>query len=86
LFSNDYETESFKALGFYAYDDFYDFGLKIGMLENRVKHLLDKYRTENNKTLLLGHHSFLTQSIKELYIAHYRSRLKMLNTSFSKKI
>ena len=39
LFSNDYETESFKVLGYYAYDDFYDFGLKIGMLQNRIKNL-----------------------------------------------
>ena len=31
LFSNDYETESFKVLGFYAFDDFYDFGLMIGI-------------------------------------------------------
>lgn len=86
LFSNDYETESFKVLGFYAYDDFYEFGLRIGMLENRVKSLLDKYRNKNNHTLKLIHYSFLTQPIKELYANHYLDRLKMLNSSFSKKV
>ncbi|MCG9912438.1 MAG: HipA domain-containing protein [Flavobacteriales bacterium] len=86
LFSNDYETESFKSLGFYAYDDFYDFGLRIGMLENRVKNLLDKYRTKNNRTLNLIQYSFLSLPTKELYTNHYLNRLNMLNNSFSKKV
>lgn len=86
LFSDNYETESFKSLGFYAYDDFYDFGLKTGMLESRVKLLLDKYRAENAKTLHLIRCSFLSQPVKELYTKHYLDRLKMLNNSFSGKV
>jgi serine/threonine-protein kinase HipA len=86
LFSNDYETESLKVFGYYAYDDFYDFGLRIGMLENRIKNLLDKYRNKNNHTLNLIRCSFLSQPTKELYTNHYLDRLKMLNNSFSKKI
>ena len=86
LFSNDYDTESFKELGYYAYDDFYDFGLRIGMLENRVKNLIDKYRNKNSNTLNLIQRSFLSQPVKELYRSHYLDRLKMLNNSFSRKI
>ncbi|WP_373496604.1 HipA domain-containing protein [Aquiflexum sp.] len=86
LFADDYETESFRVLGFYAYDDFYEFGLKIGMLENRVRTILDKYRSKNNQVIVLTLCSFLTEPIKELYINHYLDRLKMLNNSFSKKI
>jgi serine/threonine-protein kinase HipA len=82
LFSDDYETESFNILGFYAYDDFYEFGLRIGMLENRVKKIIDKYRIKNNNTLNLIEHSFLSRSAKELYKNHYLDRLKMLNNSF----
>jgi serine/threonine-protein kinase HipA len=81
LFSNDYETESFKASGFYAYDDFYDFGLRIGMLEKRVKDLLDKYRNKNDHTINLVQRSFLSRPAKELYTSHYFDRLKMLNHS-----
>lgn len=86
LFSNNYETESFKASGFYAYDDFYNFGLRIEMLENRVKDLLDKYRNKNDRTLNLVQRSFLSRPAKELFTSHYLDRLKMLNHSFSKKI
>ena len=86
LFSDDYDTESFKALGFYAYDDFFEFGLRIGMLENRTKAILDKYRNKNQKVLTLTQSSFLTEPVKQLYVNHYIDRLKMLNKSFSQKI
>jgi len=86
LFSDDYETESIKALGFYAYDDFYAFGLRIGMIENRVVKILDKYRTDQTKTRDLIRRSFLDEVTKTDYQSHYEDRLKMLNNSFSKKV
>jgi serine/threonine-protein kinase HipA len=85
LFSNGYQTESFKVLGYYGFDDFFEFGLKIGMLESRVRTLLDKYRSKNQMVLNLTRSSFLTEPIKELYTNHYIDRLKMLNNSFSRK-
>jgi serine/threonine-protein kinase HipA len=86
LFSGDYSTESFKGLGFYAYDDFYEFGRKINLMESRISKILDKYRTESKKTSDLIRRSFLKAEIKELYASHYIDRLKMLNNSFSKRI
>jgi serine/threonine-protein kinase HipA len=86
LFSNDYETESFRVLGFYGYDDFFEFGLRIGMSVSRVRTILGKYQTENQKVFALTRSSFLTDPVKQLYVNHYIDRLKMLNTSFSRKI
>ncbi len=86
LFSDDYDTESFKALGFYAYDDFFEFGLRIELLESRTRAILDKYRNKNQKVLTLIRSSFLTEPVKQLYFNHYIDRLKMLNKSFSQKI
>ena len=86
LFDDDYETESFKALGFYAYDDFYEFGIKIGMRANRVQTALEKYRKPNDQILNLIQNSFLTQPAKDQYLSLYSDRLRMLNNSFSKKI
>ncbi|MCX6278825.1 MAG: HipA domain-containing protein [Bacteroidetes bacterium] len=86
LFSNGYETESFKQLGFYAWDDFFEFGIRIGLLENRIVRLLNKYRTENPKVSELIDRSFLSPQIQVLYKRHYLDRLKMLNNSFRKKI
>lgn len=86
LFSDDFYTESFKVLGFYGYDDFFEFGLRIGMLENRVKNVLEKFRAQNQKVLTLIQHSFLTEPVKQIYLQHYMDRLKMLNNSFSQII
>lgn len=86
LFENDYDTESFKALGFYAYDDFYEFGLRIGVMEKRLIRLLDKYRTESKKVSELASRSFLNNEAKKIYLVHYFDRLKMLNNSYRKII
>lgn len=86
LYSNDYKSESFSVFGFYAYDDFYEFGVKIGLIESRIKKILNKYRQENKKTLALIEHSFLSDTVKALYQTHYLDRLGMLNKSFTKKI
>ena len=86
LFSEDYATESFKVNGFYSYDDFYEFALKIGLMESRLVKILDKYRTGNTETNNLIHKSYLTTEIKEVYMSHYSDRLKMLNNSFAKRV
>jgi len=86
LFDNDYATTSFKKNAFYAYDDFYDFGLKIGIGESRVKKLLDKLRTPQAHTLQLISASFLSIDTKKRYRDYYENRLKALNFSYRKKI
>ena len=86
LFSEDYTSESFKVNGFYAYDDFYEFGRKVGLMESRIVKALDKYRNENGDTRDLINRSFLGAEGKTLFESHYADRLKMLNNSYAKKI
>jgi len=83
LFSHDYETKSFAVLGYYAYDDFFEFGQRIGMMESRIRAILNKYRTKNQMVLKLIQSSFLTDPVKQVYESHYLDRLKMLNTSLT---
>jgi serine/threonine-protein kinase HipA len=86
LFSDGYSTESFKVLGFYAYDDFYEFGRKINIVDSRIVKLLNKYRKENGETRDLINRSFLGAEAKDLFGSHYTERLRMLNNSYTKKI
>jgi len=86
LFSEDHTSESFKANGFYAYDDFYEFGRRIGLMESRIVKTLDKYRNEHGETKNLIKRSFLGAEAKTLFESHYADRLKMLNNSYAKKI
>jgi serine/threonine-protein kinase HipA len=65
---------------------FYEFGLRIGLIENRLKKILNKYRSESSKTIALIEVSYLSDEVKKKYTKHYLDRVKMLNNSFSKKI
>lgn len=82
LFKDDFTTESYKANAFYAYDDFYTFGLKIGILKTRVLKILDHFTAEQPVGPLIQR-SFLHEEAKGLYFLSYKTRLKTLNYSMS---
>lgn len=81
LFKNEYSTKSFEANGFYAYDDFYELGIKIGILESRVKKILQEFTHPRPEVDSLIQRSFLNVEIKETYLKLYRDRLKTLTYS-----
>ncbi|MBL4904456.1 MAG: hypothetical protein JKZ00_00135, partial [Flavobacteriaceae bacterium] len=86
LFANNYETESFKINGFYAYDDFYEFALKIGIKKSRAIKILQKYCSVNPMVEEFVKHSFLSEEAQKIYVDLYHERLKALNYSYSKKL
>tara|TARA_R100001143_G_C3361009_1_gene135760 strand:+ start:4071 stop:5093 length:1023 start_codon:yes stop_codon:yes gene_type:complete len=86
LFKDDYSTESFEANAFYAYDDFYEFGLKIGLVKSRLIKILNKFRSTHKSIQSLTDRSFLNEEMKKAYINSYKDKLKALNYSMSGKI
>ncbi|MEX0660482.1 MAG: HipA domain-containing protein [Balneolaceae bacterium] len=86
LFKNDYTTESFEANAFYAYDDFYEFGLKIGLVRSRVEKILAKFRSNSEKVQSLTERSFLNGEMKKAYMNSYYNKLKALNYSMDGRI
>lgn len=86
LFKDDYTTNSFEANGFYAYDDFYEFGLKIGLVKSRVVKILTKYRSNREQVQSLVDRSFLSNDMKITYMEVYLNRLKVLNYSLAGRI
>lgn len=87
LFKEDYATESYRANGFYAYDDFHEFGLKIGLNGNRKKKILDMFRSgKMNEVKSMIYRSFLDNKVKKEYENAFSERLKALNYSFKKLI
>ena len=85
LFSQDYETPSFKANAFYAYDDFLDFGIKIGINEKRVKRLIAIFQKDHALTHQLIAHSFLSEETQKTYTSLYLDKLQRLNYAFLKR-
>jgi serine/threonine-protein kinase HipA len=86
LFKDDYHTESFAANAFYAYDDFYGFGLKIGLVESRVVKILNKFRSHSENVQELTKRSFLNDEMKKAYMDSYLNKLKALNYSMTGRI
>ncbi|MCC5907185.1 MAG: HipA domain-containing protein [Balneolaceae bacterium] len=86
LFKDDYYTESYEANGFYAYDDFYEFGLKVGLVKSRVVKILNTFRSHREKVQSLTERSFLSDEMKKAYMDSYLNKLKALNYSMGGRI
>jgi len=86
LFKDEYSTESFEANAFYAYDDFYEFGLKIGLVESRVIKILNKFRTNRKSVQSLTDRSFLNDEMKRAYMDSYLNKLKALDYSMAGRV
>lgn len=86
MFKDDYYTPSYEANGFLAYDDFWEFGLKIGLIKSRLAKILYEFRTPKSEVGDLTERSYLDETCKKLYLGTYQTRLKALNNSFSKLI
>jgi serine/threonine-protein kinase HipA len=83
LFKDDYTTESFEANAFYAYDDFYEFGLKIGLVKSRIVKILNKFRSNSERVQSLTERSFLNDEMKKAYMDSYLNKLKALDYSMA---
>ena len=82
LFTDDYETDSYVANAFYAFDDFLTFGARIGMAEKRVRQQLDIFQKDHEQVRALIQNAWLSDTAKATYLACYESRLRRLNYAF----
>lgn len=83
LFSEDYETENFKHNGFYAYDDFYELGIKFNIRPDLVKNELKGFMRSEIKVETLVKKSFLREDIKKVYFEMFLEKLRRIEYSFS---
>ncbi len=86
LFDDDFYTESYLANGFYAYDDFLTFGLKIGMTELRINKIIEEFRNAKAQVKNLINCSYLNQNSKKRYTELFMDRIKALGYSYEKLI
>ncbi|TAH12074.1 MAG: type II toxin-antitoxin system HipA family toxin [Runella slithyformis] len=82
LFNDDYETDSYVANAFYAFDDFMTFGIRIGMTEKRVHQQLSIFQKDYDKVRELTKNSWLSDTAQATYLACYVARLQRLNYAF----
>lgn len=82
LFKNDFETKSYIANGFYAFDDFLEFGKRIEISEKRTLKLINGFSDSQKDVKHLVSNSFLTEENKKKYYALFKDKLTAINYSF----
>ncbi len=83
LYLRDFEKISFKTLGFYGYDDIYQFGLRMNLVNFRVKRFLDLILTQKDEVLDMIVRSYLSDAGKRMYAESFLKRQERLSTSYS---
>lgn len=85
LFADDYETPSFAANAFLTYDDFLEFGIRIGLPPSRVRRLLADIAGHEAAIAKLLARSFLSLKMQEAYAASLASRRQRLRDSLASR-
>jgi serine/threonine-protein kinase HipA len=83
LYEDDYKHPSFSIYGFHGYTDFYDFGIKIGLVPKRITQFLKLFLSNTIEVEALVAKSFLSDELQELYLKYYYDKLKRLGTSLA---
>ena len=81
LFAHGFETPSFAANAYLAYDDFLEFGLRIGLPVSRVRRVLKEAAGHEAATDQLLRRSFLSPTMQDRYAASLASRRQRLRYS-----
>lgn len=79
LFKDNFESEAFKEGSKYTREDFYIFGKRIGMKEQRINNILNTYSLNHERIEVLIEKSFLSDELKAEFldvIKNRRERIK----------
>jgi serine/threonine-protein kinase HipA len=80
LYIEDYNAESFSKYGYHTCKDFYDFGIRIGLLPIRIKKMLDLFTSKKEMVDSYVASSYLSEDLKTQYLYFYYDKLKKLET------
>ena len=61
------------------YDDFVEFGKRIGLTDRVIKQEIKMFQVPNPKAIELIDKSFLSNELKKQYITAYKFRCRMLS-------
>ncbi len=83
LFQDDYETPSFKANGYCAYDEFVEFAKRLGLVETRYQRFIQEFIDGQEKMNRFIDRSALPDAAKDSYKKQVQSSVNALGYSFS---
>lgn len=83
LYPGDHLHPSYQHFGCYAYDDFTEFGKRIGLIPARIKRMINKFIEKEEKVIELANRSFLNDKSKGEYIKLYQDKKTRISASFA---
>ncbi|QVL34351.1 HipA domain-containing protein [Telmatocola sphagniphila] len=84
LFKENYETDSFKANGFYAHDDFVEFARRLNLVEGRYQRILKKSTDRIGEVFEFIDKSQLPADCKTLYREHVTAAANAIGYSLAR--
>ncbi len=78
LFKDGYYTDSYKVNAHYLYEDFYEFGIKIGMKKTRIENVLSDAVSMYSEIEDLAVRSFLSEDVRLKYLESVRISMEKL--------
>jgi serine/threonine-protein kinase HipA len=78
LFADNYVSSYYQRTHQRGWDDFREFGLRIGVVEKRVEKIIDNYATKHPQIEQFIKYSFLQEKAKRSYFQHYQTRRNKL--------
>ena len=82
-YEDEFETDSFKANAFYAYDDFRELAIRLGLRETRIRRIMQAFIDGESAVFSLIDRSGLSEECKQLYKEHVRDSIKVLSYSYA---
>lgn len=79
---DEYETESFKKNAFYAFDDFFELGVRAELPIATVRSEINLFITNRERVADLVSRSFLEDSIKSNYLEIFDDKVKRFSYSY----
>jgi serine/threonine-protein kinase HipA len=86
LYADDYKHPSYAHYGYHAYDDFYDFGVSIGLLPKRIETFIAVFLSNEALVDDMIQRSLMSEHLKKEYHKWYHDKLRRLQTSLIGRI
>lgn len=83
LFQGDFETESYRVNGFYAYDDFLELAQRLGLHLGRFHRFVQTAIGKQGEIFALINRSMLSEPCRRQYKEHVSDSIRALSYSYS---
>lgn len=79
LYDGDIDSEFYQHYGFYGKPNFMELAKRLGIVKQRAERILLEFTDRKDLVIGLIHQSFLTEIVKEKYVANYVEKMNRID-------